>query len=136
LCVSILDLQNIFLFKPFIAFVILCIVFFPTVDIKFYSSWDGCPSNLWTLPAFSELSTITRDDLTCPELRLQLLRLNFAHTMSRNLTSGSASSRPSLQWQGSDHRNSNTNALANLPNQVLRDILDTLDVCNDSDDPF
>jgi hypothetical protein len=28
------------------------------------------------------------------------------------------------------------NALANLPQQVLRDILDTLDVCNDSDDLF
>jgi hypothetical protein len=29
-----------------------------------------------------------------------------------------------------------TNALASLPKQVLRDILDTLDVCNDSDEPF
>jgi hypothetical protein len=28
------------------------------------------------------------------------------------------------------------NALAHLPKQVLRDILDTLDVCNDSDEPF
>ncbi len=28
------------------------------------------------------------------------------------------------------------NALANLPKQVLRDILDTIDVCNDSDKPF
>ena len=28
------------------------------------------------------------------------------------------------------------NALPNLPKQVLRDILDTLDVCNDSDHPF
>ncbi len=28
------------------------------------------------------------------------------------------------------------NALASLPKQVLRDILDTLDVCNDSDKPF
>jgi hypothetical protein len=28
------------------------------------------------------------------------------------------------------------NALANLPKQVLRDILDTLNVCNDSDEPF
>jgi hypothetical protein len=28
------------------------------------------------------------------------------------------------------------NALAILPKQVLRDILDTVDVCNDSDDPF
>jgi hypothetical protein len=28
------------------------------------------------------------------------------------------------------------NALASLPKQVLRDILDTLDVCNDSAKPF
>jgi hypothetical protein len=28
------------------------------------------------------------------------------------------------------------NALASLPKQVLLDILDTLDVCNNSDDPF
>ncbi len=28
------------------------------------------------------------------------------------------------------------NALASLPKQVLWDILDTLDVCNDSDEPF
>jgi hypothetical protein len=27
-------------------------------------------------------------------------------------------------------------ALASLPKQVLRGILDTLDVCNDSDEPF
>jgi hypothetical protein len=28
------------------------------------------------------------------------------------------------------------NALANLPKQVLRDILDTVDACNESDQPF
>jgi hypothetical protein len=28
------------------------------------------------------------------------------------------------------------NALASLPKQVLRDILDTVDVCNESDQPF
>jgi hypothetical protein len=28
------------------------------------------------------------------------------------------------------------NALASLPKHVFRDILDTLDVCNDSDEPF
>jgi hypothetical protein len=28
------------------------------------------------------------------------------------------------------------NTLASLPKQVLRDILDTLDACNDSDEPF
>jgi hypothetical protein len=34
------------------------------------------------------------------------------------------------------HKLKYANALANLPKQVLRDILDTLDVCNDSDEPF
>ncbi len=29
-----------------------------------------------------------------------------------------------------------TNALASLPKQVLQDILDTMDICNDSDEPF
>jgi hypothetical protein len=29
-----------------------------------------------------------------------------------------------------------TNALGSLPKQVLRNILDTLDVCNDSAEPF
>jgi hypothetical protein len=28
------------------------------------------------------------------------------------------------------------NALASLPKQVLQDILDTIDICNDSDEPF
>jgi hypothetical protein len=31
-----------------------------------YSSWDECPSNLWTLPTFSEVSNLSRDDLTTP----------------------------------------------------------------------
>jgi hypothetical protein len=57
--------------------------------------------------------------------------------MRRNRIFGSASSRPGLQWQGSNCKNSHMpNALASLPKQVLRDILDTLDVCNNSDEPF
>jgi hypothetical protein len=40
--------------------------FCPTVATNSYSSWDECPSNLWTLPTFSELSNMTRDDLTTP----------------------------------------------------------------------
>jgi hypothetical protein len=31
-----------------------------------YSSWDECPTNLWTLPTFSELANMTREDLTFP----------------------------------------------------------------------
>jgi hypothetical protein len=42
-----------------------------------------------------------------------------------------------LQQQGSDPKKLKyANALDSLPKQVLRDILDTLDVCNDSDEPF
>ncbi len=29
--------------------------FCPTVATNSYSSWEECPSNVWTLPAFSEL---------------------------------------------------------------------------------
>jgi hypothetical protein len=33
---------------------------------NFYSSWDECPSNLWTLPTFSETANMSRNDLTAP----------------------------------------------------------------------
>jgi hypothetical protein len=33
---------------------------------NFYSSWDECPTNLWTLPAFSELPNMIQDDLNTP----------------------------------------------------------------------
>ncbi len=56
--------------------------------------------------------------------------------MRRNCIFGSASLRPSLQWQGSNHKNIICHSLASLPKQVLRDILDNFDVCNDSDELF
>ncbi len=43
-----------------------CTFVFSTVATTFYSSWDKCPSNLWTLHALSEISTKTHDDLTHP----------------------------------------------------------------------
>jgi hypothetical protein len=36
------------------------------VASNFYFSWDECPSNLWTLPTFSELANMSHDDLTSP----------------------------------------------------------------------
>ncbi len=70
-------------------------------------------------------------------LRQQLLRSNFVPTMRRNLTFGSASSRPSSQRQGiRSQKLKYANALASLPKQALWNILDTMDVCNDSDEPF
>jgi hypothetical protein len=57
--------------------------------------------------------------------------------MRRNLTSGSASSRAQFAAAGiRSQKLKYANALASLHKQVLRDILDTLDVCNDSDEPF
>ncbi len=50
--------------------------------------------------------------------------------MRRNQLSGSASSQIKSQ------KLRYANALANLPKQVLRDILDTVNLCNDSDQLF
>ncbi len=79
---------------------------------------------------------MAHDDLTHPVAQQQLLRLSSVPKMRRNLTSGPASSRLSLQRQGSDPKNSNTPMLSSLPKQVLRDILDTLEVCKVLDEHF
>ncbi len=89
------------------------------------------------MPAFSELSNITRDDLTTlvaaaattqvklcpydeeePHIWFHLIEAQFAAAGIRS---------QKLKY---------ANALASLPKQVLRDILNTLDVCNESDEPF
>jgi hypothetical protein len=56
--------------------------------------------------------------------------------MRRNVTSGSASSRPLAAAGIKSQKLKYANALASLPKQVLRDILDTLDVCKESAEPF
>jgi hypothetical protein len=85
------------------------------------------------LPAFAELSNMSRDDLNrpvsaaatapvklCPydEEEPHICRLIKAQFAAAGIRS------QKLKY---------ANALASLPKQVLRDILDTLDVCNDSD---
>jgi hypothetical protein len=47
-------------------FIKICPFLCTTVASNSYSSWDKCPSNLWTLPTFSELANISSDDLTSP----------------------------------------------------------------------
>ncbi len=64
-CVSHSNLQFDFCFNPAIPFSIWSF-FRPTVATNSYSSWDECLSNLWTLPTFSEISNMSRDDLTTP----------------------------------------------------------------------
>jgi hypothetical protein len=122
----------IFCFNPALLLSV-CVFFCPTVATNSYSSWDECSSNLWTLPAFSELSNMSRNDLTHPVAAAATAQVKLCPYDEEEPHIWFALTRLSLQRQGSDP-NANANALASLPKQALRDILDTLDVCNDSDE--
>jgi hypothetical protein len=67
LCVSHSSLHFDFLFCSKLATPSSIHPFFcPTVASNSYTSWDECPSNLRTLPTFSELANMTHEDLTVP----------------------------------------------------------------------
>jgi hypothetical protein len=107
------------------------------VATNFYSSWDECPTNLWTLPTFSELSNTTRDDLATPVTAAATAQVKLCpydeeepHIWFRLIEVQFAAAGIKSQ------KLKYANALASLPKQVLWDILDTLDVCNDSDEPL
>ncbi len=51
-----LSLQLIFCSKLATLRLFFCL----TVASNFYSSWDECPTNPWTLPTFSELANMSR----------------------------------------------------------------------------
>jgi hypothetical protein len=112
-------------------------LFCPPVATNSYSSWDECPSNLWTLPAFSELSNMTRDDLTTPVAAAATAQVKLCpcdeeepHIWFCLIEAQFAAA--GIRTQKLKY----ANTLASLPKQVLRDILDTLVVCNDSEEPF
>jgi hypothetical protein len=65
-CVSHPSLQLIFVLFQTCHISSICPFFYPTVASNSYTSWDECPSNLWTLPTFSDPQNMTRDDLTSP----------------------------------------------------------------------
>jgi hypothetical protein len=94
-------------------------------------------SNLWTLLAFSEISTMSHDNLTHPvaaaattQIKLCPYNKEEPHIWFRLIKAQFAAAGIRLQ------KLKYANALANLPKQVLWDILDMLDVCNDSHDLF
>jgi hypothetical protein len=107
------------------------------VATNFYSSWNEWPTNLWTLPAFSEPPNMNRDNQTTPVALTattqakvcpydeEELHIWFRLIEAQFVVAGIRSKKVKY-----------ANALANLPKQVLWDILDTLDVCNKSDEPF
>jgi hypothetical protein len=49
------------------------------VAFNSYSSWDECPSNLWTLPTFSELANMSCDDLTSPVTAAATAQVKLCH---------------------------------------------------------
>ncbi len=142
---------------PACCFYFLCVTFQPTVLssvltlLSFISSsillpYSGyqllfflgrVPIKSLDLASFSKLSNMTQDDLTTavavaattqvklcpfneedPHIWFRLIRAQFAVAGIRSKKFKYA------------------NALASLPKQVLWDILDMLDVCNESDEPF
>ncbi len=76
---------------------------------------------------------MSRNDLTHPVAAAATAQVKLCPYDEEEPHIWFALTRLSLQRQGSDP-NANANALASLPKQALRDILDTLDVCNDSDE--
>jgi hypothetical protein len=133
-CMSHSDLHSNLLFCSLLS---VRLLFCPTVATNSYSSWDECPSNLWILPAFSELSNMSRDDLNRPVVTAATAPVKLCpydeeephiwfHLIEAQFAVAGIRSQK-LKY---------ANALTSLPKQVFRDILDTLDVCNDSDKPF
>jgi hypothetical protein len=103
---------------------------------NFYSFWDECPTNLCALPTFSDLANMTREDLTSPVAAAATAQVKLCpyngepHIWFRLIEAQFAAAGIKLQ------KLKYANALASLSKQVFRDILDTLDVCTDSDEPF
>ncbi len=101
---------------------------------RFDSSWDECPTNLWILPAFSDPLNMSQDDLVhsvagaaTTRVKLCLYDEEEPHIWFRLIeaqftVAGIKSQK--LKY---------ANILASLPKPVIQDILDTLDVCNESD---
>ncbi len=108
LCVSYPDLQAFFFCPNPILFYSLRAQFCFTVATIFCSSWDEYPAHLWILRTFCEPSNMSRNDLATPVTAAATAQVKLCPYDEENLTSGSASSRLSLQRQGSDHKNSNT----------------------------
>ncbi len=103
----------------------------------FCSSWDECPTNLWTLPTFSEHSNMARNILATPAAAAATAQVKLCpydeeephiwfHLIEAQFAAAGIRSQK-LKY---------ANALASLPKQVLRDTLDTLDACNGSEEPF
>jgi hypothetical protein len=107
------------------------------VAAKFYSSWDEGPTNLWTLPTFSEPSNMTRYDLATLFAAAATAQVKLCSYDEEEPHIWFCLIEAQLAAAGiKSQKLKYANVLASLPKQVLRDIFDRLDVCNSSDEPF
>jgi hypothetical protein len=104
---------------------------------QFFSSWDEGLPNIWALPTFSNLANMSREYLTHPVAAAATSQVKLCpydeeepdiwFRLIEALFAAAGIKSQKLKY---------ANALASLPKQVLQDILDTLDVCNESYEPF
>jgi hypothetical protein len=135
-CVSHSDLHSNLLFQSCHTFVSSFIVL-PYSGYQLLFFLGRVPINLWTLPAFSELSNMSPNDLTNPVAAVATAQVKLCpydeeepHIWFCLIEAQFAAAGIRSQKLKYD------NALASLPKQVLWDILDTLDVCTDSGRSF
>jgi hypothetical protein len=95
------------------------------------------PLNLWILPILSVSSNMAQNDLVPPvavaatsQVKLRPYDEEEPNIWFRLIEAQFAAA--GIRSQKLKY----ATALASLPKQVLRDIFDTVDVCNDSDQPF
>jgi hypothetical protein len=107
------------------------------VAAPFISSWDEGLSTLWILPAFSVSFNMSQNDPVQPVAAATTSQVKHCpydeeelHIWFRLIEAQLAAA--SIRSQ----RLKYANALASLPKQVLQDILDTINACNVSDQPF
>jgi hypothetical protein len=127
------DLHSNLLFQSCLTFVRSFIVL-PYSGYQLLFFLGRVPIKPWTLPDFSKLSNMSSNDLTHPVA---------AEATAQDKLCPNDKEEPHIwfrlikaQFTAAGIRSQKlkyTNALASLPKQVLRDILDTLYVCNDSD---
>ncbi len=99
------------------------------------SSWEHFPAVVWAAPSFvfSHNMSLT---MVRPSCRQQSLRSSFAPYNEEEPASWFCLIEVQFAVVGiKSQKLRYTDALASLPKQVLRDILDTVDVCNKSDQP-
>ncbi len=81
-------------FNPVFSYIFVCVIFQPTIDFVLfqtchtfinrpllcptvasnsYSSWNECPSNLWTLPTFSDLIVLASTNLSLSMTNISLM---------------------------------------------------------------